>query len=315
MRIAITGGGGYVGSALVPYLLERGHRITVLDTFWFGDYLPEHPDLKRIVGDIRNSIFLKAAFAGADAIIHLACVSNDPSFALNPLFAASVNGVGTFREVLRATHECGATKFIYASSSSIYGVSDAPSVTEDHPKAPLTDYSRCKLACEQELQLDETLDWTILRPATVCGWAPRLRLDVVVNAMTAAALRTGMIPVHGGQQMRASLHIADMCRAYEAVLTHPQARQKIFNVGHENLKLLAIANCVREMLGMGRFVVSETTDPRSYHICSDLIWEKLGFSPSYTIENAITSIQQNLWAGQHTNNLARLQQVLAKGAL
>lgn len=309
MRIAITGGAGFVGSQLVPYLLQYDHHVTVLDTFWFGDKLPQHKNLISLRGDIRDPIFLKAAFQGAEAVIHLACISNDPSFELDPLLGASVNGVGTFRKILAAVHECGIEKFVYASSSSVYGISRINEVVEDSPINPLTDYSKYKWECEQELRNQTKLDWTILRPATVCGWSPKLRLDVVVNAMTASILRTGVVQVHGGYQMRANLHIEDMCEAYHIALTDQRATQQTYNVGFENLSLNEIAIRVVGTLGFGTINKQISMDERSYRICSRKIATDLNWAPRFRVDEAIRDIRAHLWHGEHTVNLTRMKQL------
>jgi nucleoside-diphosphate-sugar epimerase len=294
MNICITGGAGYVGSALVPYLIRKGHTVTVLDTFWFGDHLPNHPNLFKVKGDIRNRSDLLDAFTRQDAVIHLACISNDPSFDLNPSLGRSIN-YSCFQDILSALQECNIKRFIYASSSSVYGISDLKNVTEDAPKNPLTDYSKYKLACEKELRDYGTGGaWTIIRPATVCGYAPRLRLDLVVNILTMHALKNKKIIIHGRNQKRPNIHIEDMVRAYDYILscdpdfTHGET----FNVGFENKSLLELAELVRGVCGENVEIVEEPTrDPRSYHINSDKII-KFGFEPKKSIKNAVTTLKQ-----------------------
>lgn len=296
MKIAITGGAGYVGSALVPSLLEKGHQVTVLDTFWFGNHLANHFNLQRRVGDIRSSTDLREAFKGQDAVIHLACVSNDPSFDMNPKLGKEINYL-CFRNILDIVKECNVPKFIYASSSSVYGVSDIPEVTEDTKKKPLTDYSKFKLVCEEDLERHGTGgSWTILRPATVCGYSARMRLDLVVNKLSIDAIIDKRITIFGRDQKRPNINIKDMVQAYEWVLEQDDSvvNEQIFNVGFENLKLHQIATLVKmTLLSKGIEILERPNhDPRSYHISSDKILNS-GFKPQHTIEDAILSIKAN----------------------
>ena len=294
MKICITGGAGYVGSALVPHLLKSGHDLTVLDTFWFGDCLPkENNKLTKIRGDIRNRNDLIRAFKKQDAVIHLACVSNDPSFDMNPNLGKEINYT-CFKELLSVLSQENVARFIYASSSSIYGISDLDHVSEEAPKNPLTDYSKYKLACEAWLKSYGTGGvWTIIRPATVCGFAPRMRFDLVVNILTMQAIVKRKITLFGKTQLRPNIDIRDMVLAYDFALNkNPKyVDQKTWNVGFENLSLLQIANLVKSVVGSNIQIVEEpTNDPRSYHICSDKILDA-GFKPLHTIKGAIKSIQ------------------------
>jgi len=293
MKIAITGGAGYVGSALVPYLLKNDHEVTVLDTFWFGDHLKNHSGLKKITGDIRNQFDLRRAFKGQDAVIHLACISNDPSFDLNPEIGKSIN-LEAFKDILHVLRNENVARFIYASSSSIYGVSDRHDVTEDAPKSPLTDYSKYKLGCEDLLKRYGMGGiWTILRPATVCGYAPRQRLDVVVNALTAHAVINKKMRITSKHNLRPNIDIRDMVLAYDFALTRDPkyVDRKVWNVGFENKSLFQIANMVKEVVG-GKIPIVEDpdNDPRSYHINSDKILDA-GFMPKYSIKEAILSLK------------------------
>lgn len=296
MKIAITGGAGYVGSQLVPYLLSKGHQITVLDTFWFGDHLPADPNLIRVKGDIRNTSDLTKAFKGQEAVIHLACVSNDPSFDMNPDLGQSINYT-CFKNILKTVKNEDVKRFIYASSSSVYGISDDPNVTEDTKKKPLTDYSKFKLACEMEIQAYGCGGtWTIVRPATVCGYAFRQRLDLVVNTLTIQALVNKRITMTGREQKRPNINIMDMCRAYDFILNEPEVfmNKRIYNVGFENLSLIDIANLVKSTLDDPKIEIVEipNDDPRSYHINSDKFL-RAGFEPMYSVKQAIQSIQSN----------------------
>lgn len=306
MKICVTGGGGYVGSALVPHLLSKGHKVTVLDTFWYGDHLPfADQNLRKIKGDIRSRIDLRNAFEGQDAIIHLACISNDPSFDLSPNLGRTIN-YSCFQDILSLTGQCGVKRFIYASSSSIYGVSNAPEVTEETEKNPLTDYSKFKLACENDLKsFGSGGVWTIVRPATVCGFSPRLRLDLVVNILTIHALVNKKMTIFGHAQKRPNINIKDMVRAYDFILNADEKvidRQE-FNVGFENKSLCEIAQTIKDVLKKDIRIDEEpTNDPRSYHINSDKFLT-LGFRPSFDIKDAVLSIKSAFYKRSLINPL------------
>lgn len=296
MKICVTGGAGYVGTPLVNNLLFKGHEVTVLDTFWFGDFIKDRVRLRKIKGDIRSRNDLKSAFRGQDAVIHLACVSNDPSFDMNPELGKSIN-LDAFSRIIDTIKEEKVKRFIYASSSSVYGVSDLKDVTEDSPKAPLTDYSKFKLECEEMLEKYGTDGvWTIIRPATVCGYSERQRLDLVVNIMTTHAIKLRKITIFGRDQKRPNIHVMDMVRAYDWVIDAPDAliHKKIYNVGFENLSLDEIATLVKYTLKNWATEIIEkpTNDPRSYHINSDRILAD-GFKPVYSIADAIKSLKDN----------------------
>ena len=295
MRIAITGGAGYVGSKLVPYLLRKEHKVTVLDTFWYGDHLGEHQNLLKINGDIRHTGSLRKAFENQEAVIHLACVSNDPSFDMNRELGKQIN-YDCFKQILHTLKEKEVERFIYASSSSVYGVSEKENVDEDTEKKPLTDYSKFKLACELELKAYGTGNtWTIIRPATVCGFSPRMRLDLVVNILTIQALINKKITLYGRTQMRPNINIKDMVLAYELLLNSPtdKVNEQIFNVGYDNMSLGVIAELVRHSLKeSGIEIIDEPMkDERSYKVCSDRIYQVLGFKPKHSIKDAIQSIK------------------------
>jgi nucleoside-diphosphate-sugar epimerase len=309
-KVAITGGAGYVGSMLVPYLVDRGYEVTVLDTFSYGDdvypHLKDPTKLKKVKGDIRNPADLKKAFTGQDAVLHLACVSNDPSFDLQPELGKTIN-YDCFKSIISTVRDCGVKRFVYASSSSVYGVSDAPKVVEDTPCEPLTDYSKFKLMCEHDLQKADMgkTEWSIIRPATVCGYAPRLRLDLTVNILTISALAKKKITVHGGKQLRPNLNIKDMIRAYSTFLEAPkeQIYKKVFNVGFENRSVGDIAEMAKKVVNdpAVEIVVEPTQDHRSYRVNSDKVAAEVGFKPEYTIEEAIQSLV-TAWKGGKIND-------------
>jgi nucleoside-diphosphate-sugar epimerase len=301
--VLVTGGAGYVGSALVPRLLGAGYRVRVLDLYLFGDEglagVRDDPRLTEIRGDLRDPQAVADAVRGCDAVIHLACVSNDPSFELNPVLGKSIN-FDAFEPLVRASKASGVRRFVYASSSSVYGVSDAKDVTEAHPLLPLTDYSKFKALCEPILLEHATPDFVpvVVRPATVCGWAPRLRLDLVVNILTNHAVNRGKITVFGGDQKRPNLHIQDMCDVYLKFLEETDARvgSRIFNVGARNHTVSELAQAVRETVmaaGIHREIEVATApsdDPRSYHISAKKILDELGYAPSRTITDAVRDL-------------------------
>jgi len=302
MKVLITGGAGYVGSLLVPAVLDRGHEVTVLDWFLYGDPLKAHPRLSKRQGDIRS--VPRSLCLGHDAVIHLACISNDPSFELDQDLGTSVNYDATVR-LVRFSKDVGVSRFIYASSSSVYGVKpDGVDVTEDLPLEPLTDYSKYKAMGEDVVLKAQSMDFTttVVRPATLCGYAPRLRLDLIVNILTSQAVHRGVIPVFGGEQRRPNLHIKDMVRAYLAVLDAPMEliAGQVFNVGTENATVLQLAERVQKMCG-GTLKVTETNDTRSYAVNSEKIFRMVGFWPRYSIDLAITELRMALQDGRVAN--------------
>jgi nucleoside-diphosphate-sugar epimerase len=307
-RVLVTGGAGYVGSNLVPKLLTAGYEVTVLDLYIYGDVFAEHggnPNLTQIKGDLRNTTDVSKALAGCDAVIHLACISNDPSFDLNPELGKSIN-YDCFRPLVKASKDAGVKRFIYASSSSVYGIKDEPNVTEELPLVPLTDYSKYKAMCEEVLDQEREPGFVAvtLRPATVCGYAPRLRLDLTVNILTNHAINNGRITVFGGDQLRPNIHIEDMTDLYVRLLeeTDEAINGKTWNAGYHNLKVRTIADMVREQVGPSvDIVVTPTDDHRSYHVSSEKIRRELGFVAARTVQDAIVDLK-SAFLGGHVPN-------------
>jgi nucleoside-diphosphate-sugar epimerase len=309
-RVLVTGGAGYCGSRLVPQLLAQGYKVTVYDIMYFGDdFLPKQdPNLQVIAGDIRDTAAYAAAVAGHDAVVQLACISNDASFELDEALSTSVN-LHAFEPMVVAAKKAGVKRFIYASSSSVYGVSDKPDVTEDHPLVPLTLYNKYKGMCEPLLRKHTSDDFVgvVFRPATVCGYAPRQRLDLSVNILANHAVNAGKITVFGGSQLRPNLHIQDYCDAVELFLTAPgdKIQNEIFNIGYQNLSLMEIAHLVRQVVSEEfpdraetEIVTTPTDDIRSYHINSDKIFRALGYRPKRTIADAVRELCAAFKAGK-----------------
>jgi len=307
-KIFVTGGAGYVGAVLVPRLLDEGYRVTVLDLMIYGENrLPEHPQLKIIKGDIRDKELLEKVIPDHQAVIHLACISNDPSFELNPNLGKSIN-LDAFRPLVAISGKLGVARFIYASSSSVYGIKEEKDVHEDMTLEPLTDYSRFKADCERILLEYEKPDFTVvtIRPATVCGYSPRQRLDVVVNILTNLAYHNREITVFGGDQLRPNIHIRDMVECYLTLLNAPreQVASKTYNVGYENQPVRELAETVRGVVGEDvRLITTPTDDNRSYHISSQKILEELEFAARHTIRDAVSDLLKAFEQGQLPNSL------------
>ncbi|OUU62644.1 MAG: UDP-glucose 4-epimerase [Alphaproteobacteria bacterium TMED62] len=312
-KVLITGGAGYVGNILVPLLLANHYKIIVYDTlFFYEDTLKKDKNLKIVKGDIRDIELFKTNLENVDAVIHMACISNDPSFELNPDLATSINYT-CFEPLVVAAKKAGVKRFIYCSSSSVYGVSESPNVTESHPLVPLTQYNKYKALCEPILFKYQEKDFTCvtLRPATICGYSPRCRLDLTVNILTNHAFNNNKIIVFGGNQKRPNLHVKDMAEAYKLFLEAPieKISGEIFNIGYQNYSVNEIANIVKNSLekfeNRNNIVIEKISsdDDRSYQINSDKIFNVLGYKPKRTLEDAVYDLCQAFKQGKLPDSL------------
>ena len=286
MHILVTGGCGYIGSVLTPKLLDHGHKVTVVDIMWFGRFLPEHSNLKVIQQDIRNIEAIP--MEGIDAIIHLANIANDPCGDLNAKLSWEVNVLATMGLVEKAiAHKV--KQFILSSSGSVYGVKEEPKVTEDLPLVPLSDYNKTKMVSERVLlSYKDKIIIQIVRPATVCGYSPRMRLDLSVNMLTVQALANGRITVFGGDQTRPNIHIQDITDVFIHFLNLGEKASGIYNAGFENISILDIAKMAAKFIP-AEIIVSESNDPRSYRLNADKLLST-GFKPRFKIADAIREI-------------------------
>jgi nucleoside-diphosphate-sugar epimerase len=311
-KVLVTGGGGYVGAILVPQLLNAGYAVNVLDLFLYGEdvlsSVADHDGFNAIKGDIRDLDSVAKAVEGCDAVIHLACISNDPSFELDPELGKSIN-LDAFEPLVKTSKDAGVSRFIYASSSSVYGISNTPDVNEENPLKPITDYSRFKADCERILEQYESTDFetVIVRPATVCGYSPRQRLDLVVNILTMHAVVNGKITVFGGDQVRPNLHVQDVVDFYQLLLEAPSEiiNGQIYNVGFENYTVSELAELIRRVVleempsrETIEIVTTPSDDDRSYQISSEKVVRDLNFKPRFTIEDAARELVKAFNSGR-----------------
>lgn len=293
-HILVTGGAGYVGRKLVTKLKDNGYVVTSVDIMPSETTFARAPDFF-LWGDIRDQDFMRDALEGIDAVIHLACVSNDPSFDMDREVGKSIN-FDCFRPIVQAAKALGVQRFIFASSSSVYGVKEEPNVTEDLPLEPMTDYALYKALAEDVLDEERApgFETVIIRPATVCGYSPAMRLDLCVHILTMAALRTGTIKVFGGSQYRPNIHIDDICDAYIALLQAPAEKVdgEIFNAGASNMTIMHTAELIQKLLHNRdiKIMVTPSDDKRSYHVSSHKITKVLGFLPKKTVADAVFEI-------------------------
>ena len=283
MRLLVTGGCGYIGTVLTGRLLDDGHHVTVVDTQWFGNHLEEHPDLVVLEQDLRDSRAIP--LDGIDAILHLANIANDPAVELNPELSWEVN-VLAGQQLADLAVRYGVRQFIYASSGSVYGVKQEDEVTEDLALEPISVYNKTKMVAERVLlSYRDQMTVHCIRPATVCGLSPRMRLDVTVNMLTYQALTEGRMTVFGGRQTRPNIHIGDMVGVYQHFLAQPDLPTGCYNAGFENLSILEVAELVQAEIP-AEIVVTESVDPRSYRQNSDKLLAT-GFMPRHGVRDAI----------------------------
>jgi len=309
-KVLITGGAGYVGSELVKLLATKNYSVIVYDTFWYRDALSMQSNLPKnvqfIKADIRDKQTFEKAIQGCETIIHLACISNDPSFDLNPKLGKAIN-YDCFENLVLTSKINGVKKFLYASSSSVYGIKKELNVTEDLPKEPLTDYSNYKSLCEDILLKynDDSFTTTILRPATVCGYSERQRFDVIVNILTNHAINRNEIKVFNGTQKRPNIHIEDMCNAYLTVMEASSeiVSGKIYNVGADNFTVKEIAERVSTITNVDNINIIPDDDNRSYHISSKRILNDLNFRPQKSISDAIKDLMKAFNKNLFTDSL------------
>ncbi len=304
--VLVTGGGGYVGTVLVPKLLKSGYGVKVVDRFLYGNFLNVNGSAKRldiITADIRDAKAMAKALEGVEAVIHLASISNDPCSDLNPALTKQVN-LDAVAQLVDLCNKKKVKRLINASSSSVYGVKDTPNVTEDLPLEPITLYARYKAETEGVINngAGPGLCAVSIRSATVCGYSPRMRLDLSVNILTCAAVCKGEITVNGGDQKRPNIHIEDITDLYCQLVSAPKEKVagKIFNAGAQNHTIAEIARMVQTEIGADKvkIVVADTNDPRSYHISSERIKKELGFIPKRSILDAIKDLNAAFKAGK-----------------
>lgn len=317
-KILVVGGAGYVGAILVPKLLKAGHVVTVLDLYLYGhdvfDSVKTHHNLIQIVGDMRDSEVMKKAVLNCDSVIHLACISNDPSFELDPALGKSIN-LDSFLPLVKESKKAGVNRFIYASSSSVYGIKDGMDVTEDLQLEPLTDYSKFKVETEilLEVEREPGFNTCIIRPATVCGYSPRQRMDVIVNILTNHAFHNGKIKVFGGSQLRPNIHVEDITDLYLNLIERPgeEIDGGVYNAGYFNESVMEIARTVKRVVEKSNrtkfseieLEVVKSDDNRSYHVSSQKIKDELGFEPKRTIEDAVSDLVNALDDGRLPNSM------------
>lgn len=312
MKIFVTGACGYKGSVLVPKLLALGHDVMAFDIQWFGNMLKPHPKLTVVKGDVRDPSAID--LSGVDVIIHLASVANDPCGDLDPKLTWEISALATMRLADKAVRH-GIKRFIYASSASVYGVKDEPQVTEDLELNPISEYNKTKMVAERVmLSYANDMVVQIVRPATVCGYSPRMRLDVSVNMLTMQALTNGVVTVFGGDQTRPNIHIDDITDLYIFMVDHPEVTG-VYNAGFENLSIMEIAQMVADKLST-KVTVTPSNDPRSYRVNSDKLLA-VGFRPKKTVGDAITEIIAKYQRGELKNedrfhNLKWMQKEVVK---
>jgi nucleoside-diphosphate-sugar epimerase len=313
MKILVTGGAGYKGSVLVPALLDNGYNVTVYDLFWFGDYLPKNDNLKVINDDTRN--IRSHNLKGYDIVIHLAAVANDPCTDLDQTLSWEISCQATW-DLIESCIKYKIPRIIYASSASVYGVQESEEVTEATELIPLTAYNKAKICAERILMsYADKINLQILRPATVCGLSPRMRLDVVVNLLTIQAIKNNKLTVLGGDQLRPNIHIKDLVNIYIYMIENPDLTG-VYNAGFENNSVLEIAESIKNIIP-SEIIIKNSEDNRSYKINSDKLLAT-GFKPSYKFSDAINEIndafkKKLLFDEERWYNVRWMQHVVLKG--
>ncbi len=309
MKILVVGGAGYLGSVLVPYLLSKDFSVNVLDLFLYGDHtLEEHKNLNIFKGDVRNIDLVSKSMKDCDIVIHLACISNDPSFELNPRLGKSIN-YDSFEPLVKEARKAGVAKFIYASSSSVYGINDAKDVNEKTDLKPLTDYSKFKVACEEILNSyrSENFIVTSVRSATLCGYSKRQRLDLIVNIFINHAFNNKKIKIFGGDQLRPNIHVKDIAEFYYHLIKFKEdhiLNGQSFNVGYENYPISEIADLVKKNFKDKIEIEKISSDDiRSYHISSKKAFEVLGYKAKKPLTDAIKDLTKAFEDKKLTNPL------------
>jgi nucleoside-diphosphate-sugar epimerase len=305
-HILITGAGGYIGSVLTSAAIAKGHQVTAVDRFFFGQEA-----LRDVAGNerfyiLRNDIrdLTPRDFEGVDAVFDLAALSNDPSSDLDPSLTEAVNFKGRLH-VATCAKEAGVGRYILSSSCSVYGHGETSALTEESPTAPLTTYAKSSLRAEEETAKLASADfcWSTIRNATVFGLSPRMRFDLVVNLMTLNAVQKGRIFVlGGGRQWRPLVHVRDVAHCFLSIVDAPTnvVNRQVFNLGLANYQVLRLAYIVRETLPfrIEIEVAPDDTDKRDYNVSFDKIKRVLGFEVEQTIPDGIREVYEALKSGQ-----------------
>ncbi len=313
MNILVTGGCGYKGSVLIPKLLARGYNVRALDTMWFGNFLAPHANLSVVQGDVRD--IDKIPLEDINTIIHLSSVANDPCGDLDPKLTWEISALATMQLADKAART-GVKQFIFASSGSVYGIKEEEQVTEDLELKPISEYNKTKMVSERVLlSYADKMAVQIIRPATVCGYSPRMRLDVSVNMLTMQALSKGKITVFGGAQTRPNIHIDDITDLYLYLIDHPEITG-VFNAGFENISILDIAQLVTKYVPV-EIIVTESNDPRSYRMNADKLLAT-GFKPKKSVADAVQELIKkyrdgNLKDEERYYNLKWMQKTVLAG--
>ena len=287
MKILITGGSGYIGSILIPRLLAKKHKVINVDTQWFGHYLKNTRNLKNYKMDYAKIDKIKDK--NIEVVIHLASIANDPMAEIDKNLSWETSALNTYK-LLEFMKNRKIKKILYASSGSVYGIKKESKVTETSKLEPISLYNKVKMITERIiLSYKNEIIPFIIRPSTVCGFSPRMRLDLTVNILTYSALKNKIINVYGGKQIRPNIHIEDMCRVYEFFLKKNKSYSGIYNAGYENKSIIEIAKSVKDITNSKINIIKDKNDPRSYRLNSDKI-QKIGFKYTKNYVDAINEL-------------------------